>query len=59
MAETNCIYCKQDFSPLQERYIIRKAIKPKFHPNRHIQIGKACSKCIEVEQKPTYYSFEE
>lgn len=46
MAEPEqCFYCKRTLFPLGERYIVRKAVKPKRTRNRWQKIGYCCVEC--------------
>lgn len=44
----NCMYCGRD-QKFSERYIVRRATKPKGYPYRWERIGVYCISCHEEE----------
>ena len=49
VAQDKCYYCGHKFGLLESFYTVKKEIKPKGHPFRKINIGKACKSCGEVK----------
>lgn len=49
-----CYHCKSYIAPLQERSLVMKAVKPKYHIDRMEIIGRCCMKCVEAGCKNTY-----
>lgn len=50
----NCYYCKDEFGPLQDQYIVQEAVKPPKTPHRWRQIGAMCETC-DSQGKPSHF----
>jgi len=51
----NCMYCNANVM-FREKYIVKKAVKPKGMPNRSIVIGCCCEDCEEKGEK-TFFEY--
>lgn len=49
-----CMYCKEKIGFNAWAFEVKKAVKPKGHPNRSVVIGCCCEDC-EAEGKETFY----
>jgi hypothetical protein len=52
-----CYHCKRDLGFNEEYYVVRKAVKPKGSPYRHVRLGACCETC-ESEGKPTNFEYD-
>lgn len=46
----NCYYCHTPLM-MQANYVVKKSVKPKGAYKRWREVGRACVKCVEVENK--------